>query len=271
MADRKIIPAPTNPLLLREIVAEVMKWIDMDYGFSHEVYSGKLDEYDEPEVLASYGKDGVLARCCCVNRLWFNEAAPLLWAAPTQFTFAMDQTLSKMLDKLDMSRRQLYANFVKEAVIAGVPPDDAFEHDEPLKGLDFPKLESVDLPLAGWGESEYIPRIKNHRVKILAIDPSFDIYPDTYRVMQNEMGSILDQIPVRIVFVLVISAVFYREPNCVIQEIFPDLENVDIIDCCLAAPGAIEKCESRLPKLKYFGRGPVVVGNDYPASLIEVP
>ncbi|CAG9984975.1 unnamed protein product [Clonostachys byssicola] len=237
-------PSPTNPLLLREIVAEVMKWIDIDYEFSHDVYSGKLDEYDEPELLTTYGKNGVLARCCCVNQLWFDEAAPLLWAAPTEFTFAMDQTLSKVFDQLDASRRQMYANFVKEAVIAGVPPDEASENDEPLKGLDFPKLESVDLPLAGWGQSEYIPRIRNHRVKILAIDPSFDIYPDTYRVMQDEMGSILEQIP----------------------DIFPDLENVDIIDCCLAAPGAIEKCESRLPKLKYFNRGPVIVGNDYPAS-----
>ncbi|CAH0051851.1 unnamed protein product [Clonostachys solani] len=244
MADHETTPGPTNPLLLREIVAEVMKWIDLDYGFSHEVLSGKLDEYDEPEVLATYGKNGVLARCCCVNRLWFNEAAPLLWAAPTQFTFAMDQTLSKLFNQLDESRRQMYANFVKEAVIAGVPPDEAFENDEPLKGLEFPKLENVDLPLAGWGQSEYIPRIGNHRVKILSIDPSFDVYPDTYRVMQEELGSILEQIP----------------------DIFPELENVDIIDSCLAAPGAIEKCESRLPKLKYFNRGPVVVGNDYPAS-----
>ncbi|KAK7217739.1 hypothetical protein V2G26_005742 [Clonostachys chloroleuca] len=244
MADRETTPGPTNPLLLREIVAEVMKWIDIDHWFSHEVYSGKLDEYDEPELLATYGKDGVLARCCCVNRLWFEEAAPLLWAKPTQFTFASDQTLSKMFDQLNVSRRQMYANFIKEAVIAGVPPDEAFENDEPLKGLEFPKLESVDLPLAGWGESEYIPRIRNHQVRILAIDPSFDIYPDTYRVMQDEMGSILEQIP----------------------DIFPDLENVDIIDSCLVAPGAIEKCESRLPKLRYINRGPAIVGNGYPAS-----
>ncbi|CAG9953947.1 unnamed protein product [Clonostachys rosea f. rosea IK726] len=184
MTDRETTPGPTHPLLLREIVAEVMKWIDIDYEFSHDVYSGKLDEYDEPEVLTTYGKNGVLARCCCVNRLWFNEAAPLLWAAPTQFTFAMDQTLSRCVTATDVCQLR------QGGCHCWCPPDEASKNDEPLKGLEFPKLESVDLPLAGWGESEYIPRIGNHQVKILVIDPSFDVYPDTYRVMQDEMGSI---------------------------------------------------------------------------------
>ncbi|KXJ90559.1 hypothetical protein Micbo1qcDRAFT_234491 [Microdochium bolleyi] len=247
------------------------------------------DDVEEKEEEEPYGTPGVLARCARVNSLWFSLSVAHLWEDMAFVTWPLGGGLSGMTRCLylvpDAERRRAYARCVRWAYVGGLVPlpsspspssssaNDASPRgmkywdtrlqawsedvsraavDEMYDGLEFPLLEELEIWMAGWRESGHPPRIRGApRMKTLALNPSFDMYPDTYRVGQDEMGSMLEEIPRR---------------GGRAQDIFPDLEEFSIHDACLAYPGAFDKFAKRMPKLRVFDHAAAVETMGEPAS-----
>ncbi|KAH8646345.1 hypothetical protein BX600DRAFT_477554 [Xylariales sp. PMI_506] len=238
-------PATRRALLIPEILSQIFFWISQDDSFYHTVHGPDLDELDEPKLLCTYEKEGALVRCGQVSKLWCSEAMPYAWRN-LRHTYPFERvSLPRIIGAVEPDRRQRYADMVEIAIMVGVASgEEADDADAAIHGVEFPNLKEVTMPLAGFNRSEHIPVMGKNTVKVLNVDPSFDCYPDTYRVDQDEMKLILEQIPA----------------------VFPHLEELNIVDACLAYPGALEDCARRLPKLKKFDHSSVIVGMDYPQS-----
>lgn len=189
MADNNETTVVQRALLMPKILSTIFMWIHLDrYGYWY-VY----DEDGEKDY--GYGREGVLARCGLVNKLWYNEAMRYLWMAPT--LGFMQNSLPALFANIHPARRQFYANFIKAAILVTVREDCAGECDDALRGVAFPKLESLHMILDGYGDGVYVPRIKSHRLAVLKINPPYDVNPETFGVTRDEMDTILEQIPVR--------------------------------------------------------------------------
>ncbi|KAL4861547.1 hypothetical protein BDV12DRAFT_203911 [Aspergillus spectabilis] len=90
-------------------------------------------------------------------------------------------------------RRQLYATFVKEAQMATWNDWAGPDTHNPLDGLAFPRLKSLEL-LVNWGDP-IIPCIAATQLTKLNINPHTEVYPNQW-VDVDEMAKVLDQIPV---------------------------------------------------------------------------
>ncbi|KAH8680728.1 hypothetical protein BX600DRAFT_491074 [Xylariales sp. PMI_506] len=254
MASTSDVSTTERALLLPEILSLVFHWILQDKGFSQPVYGDgpdpnreadlrsmlglgpddelALDDEDqEPELLYSYGASGVLIRCGMVNSLWYSVAMPHAWKSVGRFPISPENTMESIFGRIDPSRRQYHANLVVEACMAGVAEGAAADKaDANLEGVEFPNLKQVELRLVGFHESMHIPILGKSGVTVLKLNPYFESNPDTWGVCQKEMGKILEQIP----------------------SVFPDVEDLSVVDQCLAYPGALERCASRLTNLKVF-------------------
>jgi hypothetical protein len=165
-----------------------------------EILSIILKNQDEDNIcyFSSYldsERENFLFRCGLINKLWYTEAMPLLWSA-TIVGDLLSNSLPKYFTNIDSERRQFYANLVEKAVIVTVNEEKAAEDDAVLKGLKFPKLDYMWMMLDDHQDGFYVPRVEGHCIKTLEIDPRFELYPDTYGMTRDEIGMILEQIPV---------------------------------------------------------------------------
>lgn len=194
MAGHTKPTAVQRALQMPEILSRIFERIYEDYKSYYSVYD---EEGEEEEVIYSYGREGVLVRCGLVNNLWYHEAMRLLWRAPT-VGFYLQNSFVKYFAKIDPARRQFYANYVEEAKLVTVNEERAAECDDVLKDVAFPRLKGVGMVLDDWNDGFYVPRIGKHWVTHLEIDPRFEYNPTTYGMTIDEMGMILEQIPVRL-------------------------------------------------------------------------
>jgi hypothetical protein len=183
--------AVQRALLLPEILSLIFAWIRQDRDY---FYRGNFDE-EEWEYRLSYGREGVLLRCGLVNKLWYAEAMPIMWSSPWSLGCVVPNSLPQFFLNMDPPRRQYYANFVETVTLATTSKEQGVRADLVLRDLKFPKLESVMLRLVDH-DGCYIPRVEKQAVKSVDIDPRFEVYPDTYGMSRDEIGSILDQITV---------------------------------------------------------------------------
>ncbi|KAH8698940.1 hypothetical protein BGW36DRAFT_460756 [Talaromyces proteolyticus] len=240
--------ASQRALSLPEIVSEVLYWIHIDENISESDFKKDVpQEYIEPESFDdpippsptySYGKFGVLFRCCLVNRLWYQEAVPLMWE--TIEGWFWDPLLPICFEGIfHHSRRQFYANFIKRLVLQTINQQTAQRYDLLLRGLVFPKLEWLRLYLRGniW-EKYGVPPVDGPNLKTMELDPHFenDITGTDYLTSQDDWENVFEQVPIQ----------------------FPALENVRIIDRARVWPGALERFEKRLPHLKKFDKRLVI-------------
>ena len=196
-------------LAIPEILSTIFGFIYEDDGFWYSP-DGEDEDRDlriidqmmgkKDGTRRSYGRDGVLLRCALVSHLWFDEALPYLWRTSRQWFSIGDWysgSLPALFAKMTPSRRQLYANLVEDCLLVTVSHESttAGEADEAFRGVHFPKLQSITMMLPGYG-SKHVPLINSPNVTMLELDPSFDYYPDTYRVDGEELDIILDQVAV---------------------------------------------------------------------------
>lgn len=188
------LTAAEHALRLPEILFSIFSWIHEDrYG-----YWGYIEYYDDDGGYETeepgYGHEGVLMRCGLVNKLWYAEAMPILWATPGTLGMLTSNSLPRFFSPIkSLARRQFYANFVQTATLVTVTEDAAAECDSALFGVTFPKSTSLKLIL---NHSCYVPRVEGHGFTELLIDPPFECNPDTYLMTRDQIGAVLDQIPV---------------------------------------------------------------------------
>lgn len=123
---------------------------------------------------------------------------PLVWEDWYDF---YPTNLWEAFDRIEPSRRQLYANFVRTV------RTDLLEHEDViwwahscLSNIVFPKLETLEFFVRGlYNDKENLvelPVFHAPRLVSLIIDPRFEIYPDTYGVFQEEWETVFDLVAV---------------------------------------------------------------------------
>ncbi|KAJ6541487.1 hypothetical protein B0H19DRAFT_1173354 [Mycena capillaripes] len=170
MADTNRLTVAHTALLLPEILDSIFHHVNCTDWFHEE-----------------------LARCGLVNRLWYHESMPHLWRDVTAYYC----TLPHLFHRIEPARRQFYANFIEHAfvVLAGI--STAAEDDEALRGLAFPRLTAlrITVPNPGYEDPPHVPRIQNHRVVVLEVDPHYEsCYPEFFGVSKEQWEVILEQI-----------------------------------------------------------------------------
>jgi len=222
MANNRELGAVHSALHLPEILHIIFTWIQRDTGGFWPLYDKEKDN-----AVDSYGVDGVLARCALVNKLWYLKAMPILWAFPNSHCGSKPACLTQIFGAIEPPRRQSLANFVREANLVTVDTSD--NRDAAIRGIAFPKLQTVTMTLDDYS-GVHVPRIENHIIKSLDLDPRFEYYPDTYGMSPDQMESVLDQISI----------------------VFPELESLGFIDRAQVQTGALERLVKRLTSLKSF-------------------
>ncbi|EPS43384.1 hypothetical protein H072_2640 [Dactylellina haptotyla CBS 200.50] len=205
--------ATQRALLLPEILSLVLEWVNEDVNSS------------APD----------LARCCRVNKFWFQESVRFLWRNPS-VPSAGYKSLPQVLGNLELETRQMYANYIEQCTMHDYREGHRFIVDKPLEKLEFPNLKYMKLMVDGYWWNQ-LPRLGKNTCKKLDLDPRFDVYPDTYGVTQDTLRKILDQI----------------------VDDFPQLESLSFWDRCLAYPGDLENFARRMPNLKHFEHSKVLV------------
>lgn len=180
--------AAQRALMIPETLEAVLLWIDRDT-------TGYWYEHGQPQIY--YQREGVLARCGLVNRCWYKQATRLLWKHPApKFRHHRQNSLPALFDNIDSERRQFYADFIENGVLVTVSSSDASHVDEALRGLRFPKLESLSMYIEGGFYGYHIPRVEHPQLSALEIDPPYDVSTDTFGVPIDDMDEILEQVPV---------------------------------------------------------------------------
>jgi hypothetical protein len=120
-----------SALAIPEIVAEIFIYLIQERcGMSN---------FGEPSSVQDARS---LLPCSRVNSLWWAEAMRYTWRYPTIGTKA---SLDLRLAKVHPSRRQFFAKFIKRAKIVSAYPGDFPWRAAVLRGLVFPKLDSLAL------------------------------------------------------------------------------------------------------------------------------
>lgn len=185
-----MVTAVQRALALPEIVGEVLSWIDI--GRYHISIKMEEDTY-------WYGRLGVLFRCALVNHLWFREAVAFLWRdLRCPVPFRKQALFPTCLEDHDFDCAQFYANLVQQATLSTFHEGWADFYKEIVDGIVFPNLERLVLCCQGFAdESYYFAQIKCPNLKVLELDPHFEINPTTYLVHQDDWNEIFDCIAVR--------------------------------------------------------------------------
>ena len=128
-----------------------------------------------------------------------------------------------------------------------VHSDRAHDVDAAIRCVEFPRLTSLTMNLDGYGDGTYVPRLEKHQVISMHIDPPFDVNPDSYGVIRDEMDIIMDQIPVVNPY---LGCWGRAAPKLTCYQIvFPDLEFLSFIDRTRVHVGSLKRLAERLPYL----------------------
>nr|POF12689.1 hypothetical protein CFP56_09841 [Quercus suber] len=213
--------ALNNRLILSNIFAELAGHYDCSSNF--------LKTYTKRQPRCQSQED--LRRCCLVNRLWFEDAAPLLWRDLDCPDVAHQIIVTDILLGIpDPGRRQFYAKFVQRCT------DYARSQHKPRDFVDaeFANLKALKLILGG----EHVPNINARPLKSLVIDPQSEhCSAYEYDIAQEEMKMIFESLPT----------------------LFPNLESIVFVDRVRVYPGELERLAAQLPRLKEFDHGMVYV------------
>jgi hypothetical protein len=197
MTDNDQMTVAQRALQMPEIISMTFTWIFRDKNsVSHE------DDWDDDYGTSRYHKkrrEGNLLRCGLVNKLWFVEAMPFLWSNPTLLIDGTSRhTLPKRLAKIDSTRKQIYANFVQEAVLATFQGPRVNECEALFRGLKFPRLQCLEMSMGDLENGFNVPGIRNHAIVSLKLFPVLEISYDWGQ--HPQIVPILEQIPVSQLF-----------------------------------------------------------------------
>ena len=129
---------------------------------------------------------GHLLQCGLVNKFWYREAMPFLWAIPCQY-YNPRKFLAKLLAGIEPDRRQSCAKYIKGGIIKTYNWGAA-EDDEIFHGLDFPNMKKLVLICDG----RHTPQFVSQGVTSLTIISDDSQQPEV-------MATILDKIPVGLI------------------------------------------------------------------------
>lgn len=123
------------------------------------------------DLVSESGCDVTLVRCGLVNTLWFHEAMRYLWRNPTK-----DGTsLCVRFEKVDPSRRQFYANFVRAGDLIDVDERDVKpfvnvrKYIDALFGLHFPRMNHLNVRLERSRKGVNLPWIDARSVAVIHV------------------------------------------------------------------------------------------------------
>jgi hypothetical protein len=196
--------AASRALQLPELLATILQHIADDHANHWDAWDARRNES------CIIGRDGVLSRCGRVSKLWHHEAMRLLWAHPNSQNSYPRASLWWFFAPLgSLARRQHYADFVEEAVLATVEEggDEAQRADAALAGVGFPRLAQVLLFVNVGADQDWVrngvpyrglrvPRIAGEAVARMQLDPAFQFMGSLDSVNEKEMSVVLEEIPV---------------------------------------------------------------------------
>ena len=195
-----------------------------------------------------YWADGVLFRCALVNHAWFYEVIRHLWKRSPAAEIP-PISLSDLMEKVEPSRRQLYADWIEEGFQMSEPSDDyygmkpdeidiTFPQNDLFENIKFPRLKKIEIRLDGCR----LPIIAGEYAEVVTIDPPFDDIPTHRGVDQDDMAAVFDNIAIS----------------------FPNAKSVVIKDDCGVYPATLKKFMKQMPKLEHFDVGRVHETNKHP-------
>ena len=191
----------SNPILVQQII----EWIFKDYrwwpvsqpskkpsrGDNTDLSDDLDDSDDSDDSHPSFGRGGILARCAQVNKLWFYEAARVLWRDWDDWPVFGQSVLFKTFEKMNPTRRQIYANMVQSAELVAIEDEDLLEKVQTtFEDITFPNLKTIELLVPGDCNYEtnrvQIPIFHAPRLTSLSIDPHYEWDPPLYFVSRDE-------------------------------------------------------------------------------------
>ncbi|KAJ5773374.1 hypothetical protein N7457_008270 [Penicillium paradoxum] len=141
-------------LALPEILSEIFTWIDMDYSAPH--------------------RQRDLLNCALVDKAWCHEALRILWSDTRT-----SDTLERLMIKIPINRRQIYANFVKRARVSSYNLQAGPVAFGVMENVIFPQLHTLDLLLGHCNgcvhRFVYVPDFKMPSLRTLHISGTSDI------------------------------------------------------------------------------------------------
>lgn len=194
----------SNPILVEQIIEWIFEdcewWPDSQpstelSGGKNRDLSDDSDDSDVPDPVV--GRYETLTRCARVNQLWFYEAARVLWRHWDDWTAYGKYILLESFEKINPTRRQIYANMIQSARLIVIEDDnflgkkDLVEKVETtFEEITFPNLKTMELLVPG--DCDYktyrvqIPIFHAPRLTSLSIDPHYEWDLSLYLVPRGE-------------------------------------------------------------------------------------
>jgi hypothetical protein len=171
MATNSGLTVAQTALLLPELLELIFHHVRLDHTNS---------DYD----------DEYLVPCGLVSKLWFHECMRNLWGViPIYYGDPSKCNLPNLLRPIAPARRQFYASLIERAVLVFAGVSTAAEDDDALCGIAFPRLTALTILVQrpGYKDPPHVPRIENHRVVELLVDPPYECqYPESFGVSEEE-------------------------------------------------------------------------------------
>ncbi|KAG8623808.1 hypothetical protein KVT40_008784 [Elsinoe batatas] len=178
----------------------------------------------------------ILFQCSLVNKLWYSEAARLIWIEPQSMTYTV--TFPDLFAAIPAHRRQFYADFVEEVTYHSPNEEETAKHNELFKDVIFPRLKSICVML-DW--ESCIPKLDCPNLQELDLDPRHECYPEMWVVTQDRTDIILNQV----------------------ATLYPKVPSISFIDQCIAFPGTMQKFKDRMgSSLKHLDYTAVIESAD---------
>lgn len=199
-------------------------------------------------------RDQQVLNCGLTCKRWFDAAVGVLWRSPTERDI-LDSELGTtfchlpfLLSKVDPARRQFYASAVESCNL--ITDNRALHYDYTIEGITFPKLQAITIFL---DHGRHVSPLAGHRVRRIALDPSYEPEPASFGVSADDLDAILGDIVVSLPArprPTSQSSQILTVPSH--QEAFPETEEIEFVDTCQVHAGSLEVFAERLPKLRTF-------------------
>ncbi|KAJ5593883.1 uncharacterized protein N7459_000091 [Penicillium hispanicum] len=162
MRDISPTTAAQRVVCIPELVGEILSWLVVK---DSKQYQGK----GAGNILI-FADFPTLARCGRINRVWFEEAMPILWRQATKLCqFSLPQKFAH----IKSCRRQFYANFITTGNLVDSKRENVRSSTRALHGVIFPRLRCLKLIVDCRPLKFCMPRLRAPGLELIEIHAAF--------------------------------------------------------------------------------------------------